>query len=55
MTSRDDSRTLHSEPVYEGRILRVRLDRVELPNGNVTDLEVINGVCIGQEVMLVPQ
>jgi ADP-ribose pyrophosphatase len=35
------SRVLSSAPVYRGKVLHVNLDRVELPGGAVTDLEVI--------------
>src|SRR5262245_595751 len=34
-------RTLSSERVYSGRLLRIDRDRVELPNGQSTDLEMV--------------
>ena len=39
-----DARLLHSQPVHAGKIVDLRLDRVELPNGQVAELEVIRHV-----------
>jgi ADP-ribose pyrophosphatase len=42
-------RTLSSREVFHGRIVRVRVDEVRLPNGNTSSREVIDhpgGVCI---------
>ncbi len=42
-------RTLSSREVFHGRIVRLRVDEVELPNGNTASREVIDhpgGVCI---------
>ena len=33
--------TISSEPVYKGRVVELSIDRVLLPNGNETDLEMI--------------
>jgi ADP-ribose pyrophosphatase len=33
--------TLSSEPIYEGRVVRLRVDQVRLPNGNTAKREVI--------------
>ena len=32
---------LESKPIFDGRVVKLSLDRVRLPNGNVTDLELI--------------
>lgn len=37
----DDGRLLTSKPIYDGRVVRLRLDRVALPNGRTVELEVI--------------
>lgn len=37
----DDDARLEGRTVYDGRILRVAVDRVRLPNGGETELEVI--------------
>jgi len=39
-----DARLLDSRPVYPGKIVDLRLDRVELPNGLEAELEVIRHV-----------
>ena len=42
-------RTLSSREVFHGRIVRLRVDEVELPNGKTASREVIDhpgGVCI---------
>jgi len=39
-----DSQQLESQPIYAGKIVDLRLDRVELPNGMVTEMEVIRHV-----------
>lgn len=44
-----DEKTLNSKTIYDGKILHVILDEVELPNGNKAYREVVNhpgGVCI---------
>ena len=41
--------TLHSECKYDGKIVRLRVDRVKLPNGRETAREVVEhpgGVCV---------
>lgn len=54
--------TLHSQTLYEGKIVRLRKDRVRLQNGKETDREVVlhQGAVavlalIGEEVLLVSQ
>jgi len=37
----DEARLLTSKSIYEGRVVRLRLDRVELPNGRPVELEVV--------------
>lgn len=39
-----DARRLQSHPIYPGKVVDLRLDRVELPNGKVAELEVIRHV-----------
>jgi ADP-ribose pyrophosphatase len=34
--------TLSIEPVFAGRVVQVNIERVELPNGSVADLEIIH-------------
>ena len=44
-----NEKTVGSETIFEGRIVRLHVDRVELPNGHVTTREVVEhpgGVCI---------
>ncbi len=36
-----DAETLESRPVFSGRVLDLRVDRVRMPNGRVSELEVI--------------
>jgi ADP-ribose pyrophosphatase len=36
-----DAKQIESREVYRGKIVRLSVDRVELPNGNVCDLEMI--------------
>ena len=36
-----EGKTLESRRIYEGKVVNLSVDRVELPNGNVTELEVI--------------
>jgi ADP-ribose diphosphatase len=33
--------TIDRRPIYDGRVVRLSVDRVRLPNGNVTELELI--------------
>ncbi len=35
-------KTLSSETIYEGRIVRLKVDQIELPNGNPASREVVN-------------
>ncbi|MGE5153286.1 MAG: NUDIX hydrolase [Bdellovibrio bacteriovorus] len=37
-----EDRILEREPVFEGRVIRVAVERVELPNGRQTELEVVH-------------
>jgi ADP-ribose pyrophosphatase len=42
-------KTVSSEPVFDGKIIRVRLDKAELENGTVADRELVihpGGVCV---------
>lgn len=42
-------KTIESKDIFEGRIIHVRLDTVELPNGNTSTREVVahqGGVCV---------
>lgn len=44
-----EEKTLNSKTIYDGKILHVILDEVELPDGNIAKREVVNhpgGVCI---------
>ena len=34
-------KTLSSERVYQGKIINLRVDRVELPNGSVSTREIV--------------
>lgn len=43
--------TIHSRPVHDGRVFQVRTDRVRLPNGSVTTVDVIRHPA---SVILVP-
>ncbi|MFL6617434.1 MAG: NUDIX domain-containing protein [Povalibacter sp.] len=36
------SKLLSTTPIYKGRVIEVNVERVELPNGNVADLEMIH-------------
>ncbi len=36
-----DAETLESRPVFSGRVLDLRVDRVRMPNGRVSELEVV--------------
>ena len=35
-------KTLSSQPIYNGRIIKVHVDTVELPNGNTSTREIVN-------------
>ncbi len=35
-------KTIHSESIYQGRVFGVRKDQVELPNGKMTHLDIID-------------
>jgi ADP-ribose pyrophosphatase len=35
-------KTLHSQPVYDGRIIKVKVDEVLLPNGKTAKREIVN-------------
>ena len=37
----NEPRLLTSKSIYEGKVVKLRLDRVDLPNGHVVELEVI--------------
>lgn len=58
-----DEKRLASKYIYNGRIINLRLDDVELPNGNMSDREIVEhpgGVCVAaltkeQEVLFVRQ
>ena len=42
-------KTLHETEIFNGRIIRVHLDEVELPNGNLASREIVEhpgGVCV---------
>ncbi|SDW55312.1 ADP-ribose pyrophosphatase [Marininema mesophilum] len=39
--SRFEEKTLHSKTIFEGRVIRVQLDTVELPNGNTSTRELV--------------
>ncbi len=41
MTSRPREKLLSSTTVYQGRIINLRVDRVELPNGRITTREIV--------------
>jgi len=38
---RDEARVLERRPIHDGRVVKLAVERVQLPNGNVTELEVI--------------
>jgi ADP-ribose pyrophosphatase len=40
-TPSEDTGLVSTRPVYRGRVVDLSVDRVRLPNGNVTDLEMI--------------
>lgn len=46
-----DERTLSREPIYEGRVVKLYLETVELPDGNVAKREVVRH---GGAVAIVP-
>lgn len=37
----DDVKLLTSKPVYPGKVVQLRIDRIALPDGRVTELEII--------------
>ena len=42
-------KTLSSEKIFDGRVIHVTLDQIELPNGHKSSREVVNhpgGVCV---------
>ena len=44
-----DERKVHSETVFDGKIIKVKLDQAELPNGDLASREVVEhpgGVCV---------
>lgn len=44
-----NERTVHSETIFAGKIIKVKLDQAELPNGSVASREIVEhpgGVCV---------
>ena len=42
-----DEKTLSSQPVYEGRVVRLRVDTVQMPSGRETTREIVeHGDCV---------
>ena len=37
----EEAKTLESRQIHDGKVVRLSVDRVELPNGKVAELEVI--------------
>lgn len=35
-------KTISSQPIYDGRIIKVKVDEVQLPNGNTAKREIVN-------------
>ena len=35
-------KTLERQPIFEGRVIKVHVDKVELPNGNTSTREIVN-------------
>ncbi|MFD2630754.1 NUDIX hydrolase [Oceanobacillus kapialis] len=41
MTKKFEEKTIHSTPIYEGKVVDLRVDEVSLPNGKTTKRELI--------------
>ena len=38
-------RTVKTEPIFDGRVIKVRVDDVVLPNGAMSKREIVNHPC----------